>query len=295
MSHLCGKSCSRENKCCNNNDPVAGTVLFFTDAVSDIPPITSPTQTIGVNSLLRFTSQSLDITTSSGGGGGVGGGGGGGGVGGVGGVGTVVVDIEAPSEFIGPPGPAGPQGPVGQAGTVGLPGPSGNSDQQGTVATWYSGSRDGGPIPNTFSDGNIGFLTTGFPIEPFPDTTSPIRTTSNKVCLLTPKNSSGTVTNFQITLQQAVNFNRGPMQIIVGIYLYEYDDTLLTYNNNVTQLGNLTIVHPGNSTTNALYGNTLLSPNSINPGDAIGIGLTVIGSEEQNLPVGVGSYFAQVV
>ena len=292
MSHLCGKSCNK-NKCCNNNDPVAGTALFFIDAVSDVPPITSPTQTAGVDSLLRFTSQSLDITTSSGVGGGVGST-----------IGTVVIDIEAPSEFIGPPGPAGPQGSVGQVGNIGSPGPSGNSGQQGTVATWYSGSSTAGPVPTQFGPFGAtpinGFLSTGFPIQTIFN--FEVNNDSNVNILLIPKNSSGLINNLQATFQNVVGNNvmngmNLPSRLFVGIVLFQYNSNLLAYD-GPTFTGGVGGIDVPFGFSNVLYLSLDFSVNPITilPGDAIGIIVNDVSSGVIfDSTITVGRYFVQVV
>lgn len=285
MNHQCGKLCSK-NKCGNNSsNPTPGTALFFTDAVSDVPPITSPTQTIGVNGLLRFTSQSLNITTSSGGGGvGVR-------------VGSTVLNIEAPSEFIGPVGPVGPQGPPGLIGDGGSVGPS-ISGQQGTIVTWYSGSATAGPVPTQIGPEGapyLGFLSTGFPIQAVLDVNPPVITDSGAPILLTPKNSSGVATSFQLTLQNVVGSSDGgvPSQLVISVYLYEYDSNLLTYNIGPL-LGQLNAPVPF-GLSNILYFAIDVAPIFINPGDIVAA-IVSDGNASNLVPtITIGRYFAQLV
>lgn len=270
-----------------SNQSQPSSFLFNVDATTGDPPVQSPPRTIISGGLLRFTSDTVTITTSGGP------------------PGTSIVNLETESLVIGPTGPTGSPGVPGPQGPAGAIGPTGPTEQVGAAVEWFSGQYFGGLVPaasgataTTGPTGSFGFLVHDGSIQPIKFIMEPVNNPpDNFSMLITPKIFTGTVTQFQITLQGIISFNpsSGAFNTITVIVLYypflgnppTYGppDTIGTFNLNIPNL-------PAPNLTQVVYGNINTTPTNINPGDVLGVYLTDNTPSATSFTTSVTSYYA---
>lgn len=253
------------NKCCpKSNQPQPGSFLFSVDSIAGDPPVQSLPRVVVTGGLLRFTSDTLNITTTNL----------------PGRPGSVIVDIEVPSSIVGPAGLPGPQGPPGP------PGPPGASGTTGTVvttpaATWVGGVTGGVPLP-VFPQ--LGFLANngGFVLGTIP--ALPPINFGNQMTLITPKIFTGIITHFEITLQGLTGGIgtgvSGPVQ--VALYHYRY-----LPNNTYAFLGlvALVLLSVPNNESDVIFGESnTFGPTFMSPGDTLGVTITNLVNINPGLP-----------
>lgn len=263
------------SKCCcqNPNQPQPGSNLFYVDSIAGNPPVQSLPRAVPVGGLLRFTSDTLNITTTNL----------------PGRPGSATVNIEVPSSIIGPAGPAGLPGPQGSVGSTGPTGATGTILTD-PAATWVGGVTGGIALP-VYPE--LGFLANNGTFVLASNHVFPPISFGVRMTLITPKIFIGTITHFQVTLQGLTGGIgtgiSGPVQ--VALYHYQY----LT-NGFYSLLGLIALVllSVPNNESDAIFGESnTFGPINMAPGDALGVTITNLVNINPGLPsVTVARWYA---